>query len=889
MRNERNSLRQAAITAGILAALGVCTLGGGDQPRVWAAEPSNNTAQAEAKTAAAQGVQAAADETENDGMSFDLEGVTVEAKRPDWEAKLSPGTVTVIRPDDYKGEQKDLPDLLKMVPGVHVRELNGKGQYTTVSVRGSTAAQVGVFVDGVLFNLGGDAAADISTIPVHNVERIEVYRGYIPARFGGTFMGGVINVVTKRPTKANVQASFGKSSFGGYKGNLQIDAPLGGGALMVGINRDQSEGDFKYKNFDNDRTYKERLQYYYKDLENTIDRINKQISYDVGFGMEKPSLGNVTSIDEMVTRCAPGGDIYEVFWQQDPDDYGGKDVMEHDWEFYYAKYADPNYKENLYKSDQYQLDKLESAERWRKANDYKNTDAIIKWQDDHWLAKATWKNIRRHLPHPIDKNYAPLWTVDQDWAVNMPYGKPNMYYFRNQELTAKELLLGRRDTVGNLEWGWSINYLKQDKDYYIDDWQNLEKVLEATSGLNTLKANTLWSKYDSRRLGAKIDGSYKAGNRHLIEFLVDASKEKMDIDGWKMFDFEHANEDTRSRWRNYYEQEIINAQIQDTITLNKKGDFWLTPSIRYNRSKILGRSDRYDEKNDPQHIKWLGQTDEQTDDKVTWQLALKKQFNDHFTLRATGGTYYRLLNMYEIAGDGAGILPMPNVGGSASVFPMPEEGKQWDISAIWDGKWLGADTAKFQITYFGRDSKRLLQLSSWNSFFFVYNNAASGKVNGVELQADLSWQKWDVNLQATYTDPSNVLYDLSAIPGQQEWNKDGKIEGVMTYQPKWEGTARFTYRPDKNWSLFTQMRHVGKVTTDAIPLTTGALPWQSSLTTMDVGVKYKINKSLQVAVGCNDVLNKANDMYLRTTYSEMRNILYPIQGRTYYATLQYTY
>lgn len=82
---------------------------------------------------------------------------------------------------------------------------------------------------------------------------------------------------------------------------------------MVSINRDQSEGDFKYKNFDNDRTYKERLQYYYKDLENTTNRINKQISYDVGFGMEEPSLGKVTSIDEMVTRCAPGGDIYEVF------------------------------------------------------------------------------------------------------------------------------------------------------------------------------------------------------------------------------------------------------------------------------------------------------------------------------------------------------------------------------------------------------------------------------------------------------------------------------------------------------------------------------------------------------------------------------------------------
>lgn len=477
----------------------------------------------------------------------------------------------------------------------------------------------------------------------------------------------------------------------------------------------------------------------------------------------------------------------------------------------------------------------------------------------------------------------PKWV--QDWAVNMPYGKPNMYYFRNQELTAKELLLGRRDTVGNLEWGWSINYLKQDKDYYIDDWQNLEKVLEATNSLNTLSANSLWSKYDSRRLGAKIDGSYKAGDRHLIEFLVDASKEKMDIDGWRMHDFENSSEDTRGRWRNYYEQEIFNAQVQDTITLNKKGDFWLTPSVRYNRSKILGRSDRYDEKNDPQNVKWFHQQDEQTDDKVTWQLALKKQFNDHFTLRATGGTYYRLLNMYEIAGDGAGIWPMPNVDGTDSVFPMPEEGKQWDVSAIWDGKALGADTAKFQLTYFGRDSENLLQLMSRN-FFFFYTNAAKAKVNGLEIQADMSWQKWDVNLQATYTKPKDVFYDMTKLPGYDS----NTIAGSLTYQPQWEGTARLTYRPDTNWSLFTQLRYVDWMVTDPIPLTTGAVKRQSSLTTMDVGVKYKFNKSLQLAVGCNDVLNKANDMYLNMYGNgEIRNIQYPIQGRTYYATLQYTY
>ncbi len=811
----------------------------------------------------------------SDTPSFDLEAITVEAKRPDWESKLSPGTVTVIRPDDYKGEQKTLPELLKQVPGVHVRELNGKGQYTTVSVRGSTAAQVGVFVDGVLFNLGGDAAADISTIPVQNVERIEVYRGYIPARFGGTFMGGVINIVTKRPSKANVSASFGKSSYGGYKGSLEVDAPLGSGSLMVGVNRDQSDGDFKYKNFDNAAALTEAQQ--------------QLVSY---LGTDSSSPCMLSALNNWINKLTDLGTTYLSYAQMmemvnDPTLKSNfRDVIKShfkpkyssDFESRYNHYIEARF--TTLQEYQAKVDELSTDNRWRKSNDYKNTDAIIKWQDDHWLAKATWKQIERHLPFPYSSNYSALYGVDLDSSFNTPL---DIYYHRNQKLTAKEALLGRRDTVGNLEWGWSVNYLDQQKDYYVDNWQWLEA--NAGSMLNTYAANSLWSNFDSKRLGAKIDGSYKAGNKHLIEFLVDGSKEKMDIDGWRMLDYKDSSQDTRSRWRNYYEQEILNAQVQDTITLNKKADLWLTPSIRYNRSTILGRSDRYDENNDPAKIKWYHQEDEQTNDKVTWQMALKKAVNDHLTLRATGGTYYRLLNMYEIAGDGAGILPMPNVGGTDSVFPLPEEGSQWDLSAIWDVKVLGTDSAKFQLTYFGRDSDHLLQLMS-RHFYFFYTNAAKAKVNGLEMQADMSWKKWDLNLQATYTKPSDVTYDMTCLPG---YAKD-TISGFMTYMPEWEGTARVTYRPNKSWSLFTQLRYVADMYTSPIPLTTGVPEGsQSSLTVWDLGVKYQINKSFQLAVGVNDMFNKANDMYKMTAYGVTTNIEYPIQGRTYYATLQYNF
>lgn len=317
---------------------------------------------------------------EDPNQAFTLDPMIVTAQRTETRDLDTPATTNIITEQNIKeAGYKNVFDAIEHQVGLTSTGYGDAGQDFGFSsgrtvIRGYDRGTL-VMVDGIPMNLKNYNSLD--GIPIDMVQQIEIIKGAAGTLYGSEAMGGVINIVTKRPTKANVQASFGKSSFGGYKGSLQINAPLGGGALMVSINRDQSEGDFKYKNFDNDRTYKERLQYYYKDLENTTNRINKQISYDVGFGMEEPSLGKVTSIDEMVTRCAPGGDIYEVFWKQNPDDYGGKDAMEHDWEFYYAKYADPNYKENLYKSDQYQLDKLESAERWRKANDYKNTDAII--------------------------------------------------------------------------------------------------------------------------------------------------------------------------------------------------------------------------------------------------------------------------------------------------------------------------------------------------------------------------------------------------------------------------------------------------------------------------------------------------------------------------------
>lgn len=161
---------------------------------------------------------------------------------------LTSGSVTVIKPQEMQGEQKSLQELLKRVPGLHIVETRGRGAYTVATIRGSSASQVSVFVDGVLMNLGTEADVDLSAIPVQNVERIEVYRGYIPAKFAGASMGGVINIVTKKPEKQEGQVYIGGGSYGKEEAGFSYSTKIGSGKFFIGGNYDTSDGDFEYVN-----------------------------------------------------------------------------------------------------------------------------------------------------------------------------------------------------------------------------------------------------------------------------------------------------------------------------------------------------------------------------------------------------------------------------------------------------------------------------------------------------------------------------------------------------------------------------------------------------------------------------------------------------------------
>lgn len=902
--------------------------------------------------------QTASNDADDSLMDFSLDAMTVEAKRPDWESKLSPGTVNIVRPDEFKGEQKSLPDLLLTVPGVHVREVNGKGQYTTVTMRGSTAAQVGIFIDGVLANLGGDTAVDLSTIPVKNVERIEVYRGYIPSRFGGTFMGGVINIVTKKPETTDVSLEVGKSSYGGKRGSMEITAPLGDGSLMVGTNYESSDGDFKYKNYAAERYLpygEQQIAGQQKVIDNfnneTIDYMTKgavinlqqkQIDYykanndawlgfvrsdslkdaiyDNRYEYAKKDVGNSNLY--LIEQQVVDRGLKDEYLKRGYDDSDWHEALQYDWigssfgegvltpeikEEILKEYgdkvvqnnidkwtndADPDKnknqagrKESLEKLKQKQKE-AENATRYRKYNDYEKTSTIIKWQNKNWVIKGTYDTLDRHMPDSV-------WLGDVNAAVyNNGVDLSDRYYYdsRRQKQNSASLMLQNRQEVGKLEWGWMLDYMYQNKKYRAEHINTAYPNSEWDMQNQPLRE---WSRYKSNKYTAQIDGGYKLNDNNMLDFLINYSKEGLDIDGSNMAKIlggQASQNFLSAQIRNRYEQELFNVQLQDSITLDKEGTWIFTPSVRYNQSKITGFSDgkRFTDG----QASWIHPKDSQTKGKATWQLALKKEVNENLTLRMTGGTYYRLLNMAEIAGDGAGILPAPrNHNGEGAMFPVPEEGKQFDISAIMNNKLLGADNST-TLTYYWRDSTNMLQLERAGKDYWSYFNDNKGKSHGIELQSSFKWDKFDLDLQVTYLNTS--AYNKHTA------TQFGEYASVWpTYQPEWEGNIRLTYRPSEKFSVFAEGHYTDEYFTYYNKATSGKLsPYLSgkpvcSLFVMNSGLKWMPKKNWQLTFGCNDILNKGPKSKIRSDAAFMVpgyiNPEFPIQGRTYYVTARYQF
>lgn len=147
------------------------------------------------------------------------------------EAVEKAATVTVVTAEQIeKRGIQTVAQALEMVPGTHVR-VGGKGE-AYIRIRGFRQREIAVLIDGLPVNSPYDGQLDLSNLPVHNIERIDIVKGASSVMYGANAMGGVINIITRKT---------------GGKQQLQLNGQYGTGeAYQFGANIKGQQGKIRY-------------------------------------------------------------------------------------------------------------------------------------------------------------------------------------------------------------------------------------------------------------------------------------------------------------------------------------------------------------------------------------------------------------------------------------------------------------------------------------------------------------------------------------------------------------------------------------------------------------------------------------------------------------------
>lgn len=143
--------------------------------------------------------------------------VTVQGPSEADRLRRSAQAVNVVETEDAKRQTADLGEVLARSQGIGVRRGGGLGSSTRFSLNGLTDDQVRFFLDGVPLEFAGYPFG-IANVPVNLVDRVEVYRGVVPIRFGADALGGAVNVVTDEEVEGtHGSASYQAGSFGTHR------------------------------------------------------------------------------------------------------------------------------------------------------------------------------------------------------------------------------------------------------------------------------------------------------------------------------------------------------------------------------------------------------------------------------------------------------------------------------------------------------------------------------------------------------------------------------------------------------------------------------------------------------------------------------------------------
>jgi len=160
--------------------------------------------------------------------------------------------ITVIFRDEIeKCRARSTSDILKNLPGVQIQQAGVSGSKSQIRIRGCDPKHVLVLLDGHKINSSGDGTADLNSIPVDIIERIEVHKGGGSAHFGADALGGVINIISQKSFLSKQFSAHSQNVWGrwdGFNNNFTINdlSILENMTAKLSYNHKSSVGEFPF-------------------------------------------------------------------------------------------------------------------------------------------------------------------------------------------------------------------------------------------------------------------------------------------------------------------------------------------------------------------------------------------------------------------------------------------------------------------------------------------------------------------------------------------------------------------------------------------------------------------------------------------------------------------
>jgi vitamin B12 transporter len=175
-----------------------------------------------------------------------LEPVIVTATRFAQPASQIPASTTVISADQIAASgARDLGEVLRDVVSLDVSSNGPRGATAFGKIRGSSAEQVLVLLDGVRLNSEQNGTFDLNSLPVtlKDIERIEIVRGPASALYGSAASGGVIQIITRKAeSKPLTIANWNEGSHDTRNFGLSQSWKPGRFYYRIGASGDRSDG-----------------------------------------------------------------------------------------------------------------------------------------------------------------------------------------------------------------------------------------------------------------------------------------------------------------------------------------------------------------------------------------------------------------------------------------------------------------------------------------------------------------------------------------------------------------------------------------------------------------------------------------------------------------------